>query len=170
MVDIQIEAYKKQYGRNYCSAIPANIYGENDNFNLEDGHVVPSLIYKCFLAKENNTSFKVWGDGTPRREFIYSRDIARASIDLLSKEVLPPRVIISSNEELEIRHLVEKICNIFDYHNVEWMTDKPNGQLRRPSDKTVFNQTFENFEFTPIDQALSQTIKWFKENYPKVRT
>jgi GDP-L-fucose synthase len=170
MVDIQIEAYKSQYDRNYCSVIPANIYGENDNFNLEDGHVVPSLIHKCFLAKENNTPFKIWGDGTPRREFVYSKDIARACLDLLSKGILPQRVIVSNHEELEIKQLVEKICDIFDYHNVEWMTDKPNGQLRRPSDRTVFDQTFQNFEFTTTNDALRNTINWFKDTYPKVRT
>jgi GDP-L-fucose synthase len=169
MVDIQIESYKSQYNRNYCSAIPANIYGENDNFNLEDGHVVPSLIYKCFLSKQSNSPFKIWGDGTPKREFVYSKDIARACLDLFSKEILPQRLIISSHEELEIRQLVEKICNIFDYHNVEWSPDKPNGQLRRPSDRTLFDQTFENFNFTDMDVALKNTVEWFMKNYPKVR-
>lgn len=65
MVDIQIESYKKQYGElNYCSIIPGNIFGEYDNFNLEDGHVVPSLMHKCFLSKINNEKFVIWGDGS----------------------------------------------------------------------------------------------------------
>ena len=169
MVDIQIEAYNKQYGVKYCSVIPANIFGENDNFNLEDGHVVPSLIHKCYMAKKNNTPFEIWGDGTPMREFLYSSDVGRACIDLLSKEELPQRIIVSGEHELEIRQLVEKICNIFDYHNVSWLADKPNGQLRRPSDKEIFNSVLGDFKFTNIDKALEKTIEWFQEHYPRIR-
>lgn len=169
MVDVQIEAYNKQHGLNYCSVIPANIFGEADNYNLEDGHVVPSLIHKCYIAKKTNTDLEVWGNGSPMREFLYSEDVARACVELLEKDVLPQKVIVSGEHELEIKELVEKICNIFDHHNIKWLTDKPNGQLRRPCDKTVFNETFENFEFTDIDEALQNSIFWFKENYPRIR-
>ena len=169
MVDIQVEAYNKQYGVKYCSVIPANIFGENDNFNLEDGHVVPSLIHKCYMAKENGVPFEVWGDGKPMREFLYSADVARVCVDLLSEEELPQRLIVSGEHELEIKQLVEKICNIFNYRNVSWLTDKPNGQMRRPSDKTIFNSTFDKFEFTDIDKALERTIGWFQEHYPRIR-
>ena len=74
MVDIQIRAYREQYGLNYVSVIPTNVYGPNDNFNIDNGHVLPALIHKCYLAKNNNTDFSVWGSGKPLREFIYSED------------------------------------------------------------------------------------------------
>ena len=77
MVDVQIEAYNKQHDLNYCSVIPANIFGECDNYNLEDGHVVPSLIHKCYIAKQTNTVLEVWGNGSPMREFLYSDDSTR---------------------------------------------------------------------------------------------
>ena len=69
MLDIQSRAYKEQYGVNYTCVIPTNIYGPDDNFNLENGHVLPALIHKCYLAKKNNTDFVIWGSGKPLREF-----------------------------------------------------------------------------------------------------
>ena len=75
MVDVQIKAYKQQHGVNYCSVIPGNIFGENDNFNLEDGHVVPSLVHKCYKAKQEGKPLQVWGDGTPYRiGYAFSKD------------------------------------------------------------------------------------------------
>ena len=167
MVDVQIEAYNSQYGLNYCSVIPANIFGENDNFNLEDGHVVPSLIHKCFVAKKQNTTLDVWGDGSPMREFLYSKDVARVCLGLLEKNILPQRIIVSGNQELTIKTLVDMICNLFDYHNVSWSPEKPNGQQRRPSDKSVFNEFFPNHSFTGIEDALGETIMWLKKKLPE---
>jgi GDP-L-fucose synthase len=169
MVDIQIEAYNKEYDLNYCSVIPGNIFGKRDNFNLEHGHVIPSLIHKCYMAKKNNDVFDVWGDGTPMREFVYSNDIARACLDLLLLEKMPQRLIVSGEKEHTIKNIVTKICNKFDYHNVNWLKDKPNGQLRRPSSNTVFKKTLPGFKFTNIDDALSETVSWFNDTYPKIR-
>jgi len=170
MVDVQIDAYKKQYGADYCSVIPGNIFGENDNFNLDDGHVVPSLVHKCFIAKRDNSALQVWGDGSPYREFLYSKDVARACLDLIeSKSKLPKRVIVSGKEETQIKNLVEMICDAFDYHNVEWQTEKPNGQLRRPTNKEVFNKHLPNFDHTELRKAIKKTVSWFEKNYPNVR-
>jgi GDP-L-fucose synthase len=147
MVDVQIGAYKKQHGVNYCSVIPGNIFGENDNFNLEHGHVVPSLVHKCHLAKQNGKPLQVWGDGTPYREFLYATDVARACIDLLNlKGELPQRIIVSGEEETQI-----------------------NGQLRRPTNKSVFAQTLPDFKYTNLKTAMKNTVRWFEKNYPKVR-
>ena len=80
MVDIQIQAYEKQYGiKNYCSVIPGNIFGPQDSYNIEFGHVIPSLIHKIYLAKQNHTDFSVWGNGSAKREFIYVNDLANIS-------------------------------------------------------------------------------------------
>jgi GDP-L-fucose synthase len=75
MSDIQIRSYKEQYGLNYKSVIPCNIYGPNDNYDIVNGHVLPSLIHKCFLARENKTPLSIWGSGKPLREFIFSEDV-----------------------------------------------------------------------------------------------
>jgi GDP-L-fucose synthase len=77
MADVQIRAYREQYGLNYKSVIPTNIYGINDNFDIENGHVVPSLIHKCYVARETNTPLVIWGSGKPLREFIYNKDVAK---------------------------------------------------------------------------------------------
>ena len=76
MAEVQSRAYNEQYGTNYVCVIPTNIYGPNDNFSIDNGHVLPSLLHKCYLAKQNNTDLKVWGSGKPLREFIYSEDVA----------------------------------------------------------------------------------------------
>jgi len=170
MVDVQIGAYKKQHGTNFCSVIPGNIFGEHDNFNLEDGHVVPSLVHKCFVAKRFKEPLEVWGDGTPYREFLYAKDVARVCIELLLKEGdLPQKVIVSGQEETQIKDLVKLVCDAFNYHNVAWQTEKPNGQLRRPTDKTVFHALLPEFEYTSLEEAMKNTVEWFKDNYPEVR-
>jgi len=169
MVDVQIQAYREKDGANYCSVIPGNIFGECDNFDLEDGHVVPSLIHRCHNAKRLNVPFEVWGTGKAKREFLYAEDVGRACIELLGKEVLPPRIIVSSPHEIRIKDMVEKIAAIFDYNNIEWLTDKPDGQLSRPTNKILFNSVLPSFKFTSIDEALEKTIKWFVDNYPAVR-
>lgn len=170
MVDIQIEAYKKQYGVNYTSLIPGNIFGEYDNFNLENGHVVPSLIHKIYHAKKENTPFVVWGDGSSTREFLYSYDIARVCMKLLDEvEKMPSRLLVSGKEEISIKDLVSKICQTANYNNIVWDTSKPNGQARRLSDHTLFNKIFPNFEFTEIDEALNITYNWFEKNYENSR-
>ena len=170
MVDVQIKAYMQQHGVNYCSVIPGNIFGENDNFNLEDGHVVPSLVHKCYKAKLEGKPLQVWGDGTPYREFLYAKDVAKACVELLEIDgKLPQRVIVSGEKETQIKDLVELVCDAFDYHNVEWLTDKPNGQLRRPTNKEVFATTLPNFEYTNLATAMKNTVEWFETSYPNVR-
>ena len=169
MVDVQIEAYRKQYGRQYCSVIPGNIFGENDNFNLEDGHVVPCLVHKGYLAKKNNTPLEAWGDGSPTREFLYAKDVATACVELLNKETLPQKIIVSGDQEITIKHLVEKIARIYKHDQILWLTDKPNGQMKRPSNKEILKSTLPDLKFTEVDEALERTIRWFEENYPDVR-
>jgi GDP-L-fucose synthase len=162
MVDIQIEAYNQQYGTSYSTIIPGNIFGEHDNFNLEDGHVIPALIHKCYLAKLNKTPLKVWGTGEASREFIYSVDVAKACLEMLYKD--QPDKLIVSGKLFKIKEIVALVCQAFDYYNVEWETDKPEGQMFRSSDKTVFKETL-----TDITEAINKTCKWFSDNYEDAR-
>jgi GDP-L-fucose synthase len=173
MTDIQIRAYKSQYGNlNYCSIFPGNVFGAYDNFNLKNSHVVPSLIHKTFLAKNENTSLKIWGNGTSKREFIYSKDLAKIIMNMLTSDIqLPEKILISSDEELTIKDLANKIANVFKFEgNIEWEIDKPNGQYRKRSDTTLLKSIIaKDFKFTDIDIALDETSKWFIDNYNIVR-
>jgi len=170
MMDIQIQAYEKQYGTNFCSVICGNVFGKRDGFDMENGNVIPSLIHKCFLAKKNGTPLKVWGDGTPYREFIYSKDVAKICLELLNDNIeLPNKVIVAGDKEVQIKQLVDIICKMFDYYNVEWLSDKPNGSQKRTSDKSIFRGLLPSYEFTNLNDALKQTVEWFIEKYPNVR-
>ena len=170
MADIQIKAYREQYGVNYFSVIPCNIYGPSDNYNLESGHVIPMLIHKMYLAKKNNTEFKVWGSGTPLREFIFSEDVAKLTRLLYDNYEGSDPVILSTSEEISIGSLVEIIADLMDYSgDIIFDKTKPDGQHRKPSDNSVIKELFPDFEFTPIREGLKKSIDWFNENYPKIR-
>lgn len=80
MIDVLNRCYKEEYGCNFTSIIPTNIYGPHDNFNIQDGHVIPGLIHKCYLAEKEGKDFTIWGSGSPLRQFIYSRDLAALTI------------------------------------------------------------------------------------------
>lgn len=170
MADVQIRAYNKQYGTKYFSVIPCNVYGPNDNFNLEQGHVIPMLIHKCWIAKESNKPFEVWGSGKPLREFIYSEDVANI-IDLLIEkydDVTP--VIISNPVEYSIKQVVELICEYMEFTGeVKWLDDKPDGQFRKPSSNQKLINIIGEYNFTTLEKGLQNTINWFKLNYPNVR-
>ncbi len=106
MVDVQISVCNKQFGTKYSTILPSNIFGENDNYNIENGHVVPSLIRKCCEAKKDaTTKFTVWGDGDSKREFIYSRDLAEICVNILQMKNPPERLLIPG-EEKTIRSIV----------------------------------------------------------------
>jgi GDP-L-fucose synthase len=170
MADIQIKSYREQYGVNYFSVIPCNIYGPNDNYNLESGHVIPMLIHKMYLAKKNNTEFKVWGSGKPLREFIFSEDVAKLTRLLYDNYEGNDPVILSTSEEISIGAVVEIIAELMEYEgNIIFDKTKPDGQFRKPSDNSVITEMFKDFEFTPIRDGLKKSIEWFNESYPKIR-
>jgi GDP-L-fucose synthase len=170
MADVQIQAYNKQYGTKYFSVIPCNVYGPNDNYNLDNGHVIPTLIHKCYLAKQNNTPFEIWGDGTPLREFIFSKDVANIVDLLLEKYEGTDPVIISNPTEYTIKQVVDLIVEHLDFDGeVKWLTDKPNGQYRKPSSNKKLLSIIGEYNFTTLEIGLKESINWFILNYPKVR-
>ena len=170
MADVQIRAYREQYGINYTSIIPSNIYGPNDNFNLDHGHVMPMLIHKLYLAKQNKTDFVVWGSGKPLREFIYSKDIAKiAEWALFNYEGTDP-LIISGDEEISIKDLVGLLVDEFKFKGkVVFDKTKPDGQLRKPSDNSKIKELLPDFKYTPFEQGIKETVNWFIENYDTAR-
>ena len=170
MADIQIRAYREQYGINYTSVIPTNIYGPYDNFDMENGHVLPSLIHKCYLAKKNNTELEIWGSGKPLREFIYSKDVAKLAEWAVENYNEDEPIILGTSEEISIKDLVGLIVDEFNFKGkVYFNTDKPEGQFRKPSDNSKLKNYLPDFKFTPIEIGIKETINWFIENYEKAK-
>jgi len=170
MTDIQIRAYREQYGLNYKSVIPTNIYGPNDNFSLEHGHVVPMLIHKMYLSVVNKEPFVVWGSGKPLREFIYSKDVALLTEWVLKDYDEDEPIILSTSNEVSIIELVDLLVQEFNFKGkVIFDKTKPDGQFRKPSDNTKIKHYLPNFEFTPIEVGIKDTVKWFIENYESTR-
>jgi GDP-L-fucose synthase len=170
MADIQIRAYREQYGLEYVSVIPTNIYGPNDNFSLDTGHVIPMLLHKMYNAQRDNSNFVVWGSGTPLREFIYSKDIAKLSEWALDNYNESEPIIFSNSNEISIENLVDLLVKEFNFKGkVVFDKSKPDGQFRKPSDNSKLKSYLPNFEFTSIEQGLKETINWFIENYENTR-
>lgn len=171
MVDVHIRAAEKQYKvNNWCSIIPGNIFGKNDMFSIEYGHIIPSLIHKIYLAKKNNSSFIVWGDGKSLREFIYVNDLAKIILNLISKDNIPNKIIVSGRKEHAINEIVKMLVEISNFNGkIEWDLSKPNGQRNRPSSKKVIDELLPDFNYTDIYTGLKITWEWFERNYPDVR-
>jgi GDP-L-fucose synthase len=170
MADVQIRAYREQYGLNYTSIIPSNIYGPNDNFSLEHGHVMPMLIHKLYLAKKNKTDFTVWGSGKPLREFIYSKDIAKIAEWALENYEGTEPLIVSGDDEVSIKDLVGLLVDEFKFKGkVVFDETKPDGQFRKPSDNSKIKELLPDFEYTPFEVGIKETVNWFKENYENAR-
>ena len=171
MVDVHITALKKQYGvDNYCSVIPGNIFGEHDQFSLEYGHVVPSLIHKFFLAIKSGDPITVWGDGRSLREFMYIDDLSNLIFRLINLDKIPQRVIISGREQISIKEIVGMLSKISNYDNIVWDKSKPNGQRSIHTSKDTVDGLFPDFEYTDIYKGLEKTWDWFCNNYPEVRS
>lgn len=171
ILEIYTRLIKKQEGIDWVSIVPTNIYGENDNFNLEDGHVVPVLIHKMYKAQKEGKDLNILGDGQALRQFLYSGDVARIILLLLSKEKLNHQsYIISPKEEYSIRDFVTKLINVYDFKGgLVYDTSRPSGQLKKTCDNSRLIGEFPDFKFTPIDKGLENTVRWFIENYSSAR-
>ena len=170
MLEVQSRAYRKQYDVNYVCVVPTNIYGPHDNYNLEGGHVVPSLIHKCYLAKKNNTDLVVWGSGKPLREFVFSEDIGKLTTWALDSYEEATPIIFSNSDEITIRELVEVIVEAMEFEgNVIFDSEKPDGQFRKPTDNSKLLSLLPDFKFTPIKEGMKKSVDWFIENYENCR-
>jgi GDP-L-fucose synthase len=123
-----------------------------------------------YNAQRDNADFVVWGSGTPLREFIYSKDIAKLSEWALDNYNESEPIIFSNSNEISIKDLVDLLVNEFNFKGkVIFDKTKPDGQFRKPSDNSKLKSYLPNFEFTPIEQGLKETINWFIENYENTR-
>ena len=172
MVDVMSRAYRQQHGCNFITAIPNNLYGENDNFDLENSHVIPALMRKIWEAKIEKKPFvECWGDGSPLREFTYSEDIARILLFLLEQYDEPTPINIGNTDEYSIKEVVNMLCKFLEYEGeIVWNTDKPAGQHRKPSsNQKLLDLGWDKNAYTPLAEGLKKTCEWFIMNYPSVR-
>lgn len=171
MIEIQSQIYNEEYGDNFICIIPTNIYGPNDNYNLFNGHVIPSLIHKCFLAKMNNEKFVIAGSGKPLRQFIYSEDLAKIIMIILEKYDDKKSIIISVDEkdEITIEQVAYMIAKKYNYENIIFDETKPDGQYKKTVDNTMLKKIIGNFEFTNIVNGIKKSVEWFIENYNNCR-
>ncbi|KAG8867925.1 hypothetical protein FRB97_002891 [Tulasnella sp. 331] len=173
MVDVYNHAYKEEFGCNFTSAIPTNVFGPYDNFDLEDSHVIPGLIHKCYLAKKNGTPFQVAGTGKPLRQFIYSRDLAKLFIWMLRDydDVEPLILSVGEDEEVSIRSVADAIVKAVGFDgNYSFDTSRADGQFRKPASNAKLLKLIGDFKFTPFEEALDETVAWFLQNYETART
>lgn len=159
------EAYKKQYGCNFFSVNPCNIYGIENKIDSPNAHVMSSLIYKIWTAKKNNIDFvECFGDGSPKREFLYSDDLADAAIFLMNTDV-ECFINIGTGIETSIKDLANLICEIVGYRGkIIWDTTKPNGAPIRVLDVTKLNSLGWNAK-TSIKEGIIKIINHLDQNY-----
>ena len=170
MTEVNARAYRDQYGMNIVNVIPCNVYGIGDNYNLESSHVIPGLIHKCYNAKQNNSNLDVWGDGLAKREFLYNMDLGAIIDWMLLEYDSRESLIVSPDEEYSIAEAVNAITNAFDFNaTIMYDHSKPKGPHRKPSDNSKFKTLRPDFEFTPLNVGVKETVDWFEKNYETVR-
>ena len=165
----------REQGFNYQNLIPCNLYGFNDNYNLEKSHLIPALIRKFYQAsKDKNYQIEIWGDGTPIREFIFANDIPKIVEIILLNNYRFDEMILSPNEHHSINDIVQILESIVlkEIHEYNYDKSKPNGQKQKNTDNTKFRNFCNEFDFqlTPLENGLKQTINYFIntfENNPK---
>ena len=162
---VQVQSYRKQYERHWISAMPTNLYGEKDNFDLESSHVLPGLIHKFHNAKTlNNKSVILWGDGTPKREFLHVRDLASACVHLMNAYDESEPVNIGFGSDVEISELAQLIKEIVGFQGViEWDSTKPNGTPR----KLLDSSNIRSLGWEPkinLYEGIQDTYQWFLKN------
>lgn len=173
MVDVQNHAYHSEFGCNFTSAIPTNIFGPHDNYDLENSHVIPGLIHKCFLAKKNKTSFIVSGTGRPLRQFIYSHDLAKLFVWQLWEydEISPIILSVGEEDEVSIKQVADAVVKVIGFEgDYSFDPSKPDGQYKKTASNSKLKKLLPDFEFTPFETALEESVDWFVKNYAKART
>ncbi len=173
------ESYNRQFGRNYRSLMPTNLYGPNDNFNLENSHVLPALIHRFHNAKVARLdSVKIWGSGKPRREFLHVDDLASASLfflelptDVLMSKITPIKshVNVGTGKDCSISELAIRIAEVIGYEGeVVYDTEMPDGTPRKLLDVSLINDLGWRHKIS-LEEGLLRTYAWFEENYDEMR-
>ena len=172
LIDTMNRAYAEEYGCNFTSIIPTNIYGPHDNYSIQNGHVIPGLIHKCYLAKRNNTPFTIWGSGTPLRQFVYSRDLAELTVWVMREYHDPSPITLSVDEEEEvsIKDVALAVVKAMKFEGeVEFDTSKADGQFKKTACNKKLRGLKTDYEFTSMPDGIQKSVDWFVENYETCR-
>ncbi|CEG13856.1 NAD-dependent epimerase/dehydratase [groundwater metagenome] len=166
MMIFQSEVYSEQYGFNSINLILDNIYGPFDNFDLNTSRVIPALIRKCINAIENDEKEIIcWGDGSPKREFLYVEDAAEGILLATEKYNKTDPINLGAGFEISIKDIVKLIINLTGFEgDIIWDTSKPNGQSRRCLDVSRAKKEFGFEAKIPLEEGLKKTITWYKQN------
>ena len=159
------QAYNREYGANFISAMPTNLYGPNDNFDLETSHVLAALVRKAHEAKmRKDKKLTVWGTGKPRREFLHVDDLASACLLLLEKYDSPEIINVGYGEDISIRELAELICDVVGFDGeLAWDATKPDGTPRKLLDVTRLCALGWK-PAIPLREGIARTYEWFRAN------
>ncbi|OWR49935.1 GDP-L-fucose synthase [Danaus plexippus] len=173
MVDILNRGYHSQHGCMFTSVIPCNVFGPHDNFSLESSHVIPALIRRMDdTIKKGEPTFTVLGSGKPLRQFIYSLDLAKLFVWVLRNYNSVEPIILSVDEEDEvtISRVAEAIKEAHGYQGeIVYDTSKADGQHKKTASNMKLRSLYKEFNFTPFDKAIKDTVVWFRDNRDRAR-
>jgi GDP-L-fucose synthase len=172
VVDNMNHCYNEQYGCQFTSIIPTNVYGPHDNFNVEDGHVIPGLIHKCYLAKQRGEDLPLWGTGKPMRQFIFNEDLARLTVWVLRDypEIEPIILSVGEEDETSILSVAEMVKEAMAFEGkIACDTTKADGQFKKTACNAKLRRYLPDYKFKPIKEGIKEAVDWFVENYDKAR-
>lgn len=159
-----IKSYRKQYGYKWISAMPTNLYGPNDNFDLENSHVFPALIRKFSEAAQSGDAVQLWGTGSPKREFLHVDDLAKAVAVLLEKYNSDSHINIGSGEDVTIKDLATSIAMATGFTGeIKWDVTKPDGTPRKVMDVSRIKALGWKPEIS-LQDGIAQTVEWYQAN------
>ncbi len=166
---IAVRSYRRQYGRNWISAMPTNLYGPGDNFDIETSHVLPAMIRKFDAAKTSGDPVKLWGTGTPRREFLHTDDLASAVTHLLRTYDDESHINVGTGTDVTITELAELVAKAVGYSgDIIWDTSKPDGTPRKLLDISKLKALGWSPQVDLAD-GITDTYEWFRENQQALR-
>jgi len=172
MIDVLNRCYKEEYGCDFTSIIPTNVYGPHDNYSIEDGHVIPGLIHKCYKAMRDGTDFTIWGSGTPLRQFIYSADLAALTVWTLRNYGSVEPIILSVDEadEVSIKDVALMVADAMGFKGkVVFDTSKADGQFKKTASNAKLRTYLPDYKFKPMKEGIAEAVKWFVDNYDTAR-
>jgi GDP-L-fucose synthase len=160
-----IKSYRKEYGYKWISVMPTNMYGPNDNFDLENGHVLPVLIRKFVEAKQSGSGkVTLWGSGSPLREFLHVDDLAKAVVLCMDKYDDSKQINVGSGQEVSIKDLADKISKAVGFKGeISWDSSKPDGTMRKVLDSSKIAKLGWK-PLISLDQGIASTVEWYLQN------
>ncbi len=163
------KAIREQFNKDYVSLMPTNLYGYFDNFDLETSHVLPAMLRKFHEAKENNTPVKLWGSGTPMREFLFVDDMAEAVVYALENKLPEYLYNVGSGKDITIKELAETIQQVIGHQGeIIWDTEKPDGTPRKLMDVSKMKRLGWEYK-TELKEGIEKTYSWFLENLENIK-